>query len=162
MPERQTSAASRALPPAGYWRAMSQANVEIVRSGFRAFNERNFDAVLANFADDVEWRLIGGFADLMGAEFKGHEAMRRFLNDWDEYLGGEAEIETVLEANDRVVVIVRSVAAGGRSGAPAAMRWGQVYRFRHGQISAVDNYYVASEALEAVGLSEQDAHTHSS
>jgi len=28
------------------------------------------DALLANFADDVNWRLIGGFADLMGPEFK--------------------------------------------------------------------------------------------
>jgi ketosteroid isomerase-like protein len=133
---------------------MSQENVEIVRQGFHAFNERDFDALLANFAEDVEWRLIGGFADLMGAEFRGRATVGRFLTDWVENLGGRGEVETVLEVDDRVVVIVRSVGAGGTSGAPATLRWRQVYTFRHGQISAVDNYYEASEALEAVGLSE--------
>jgi ketosteroid isomerase-like protein len=44
--------------------------------------------------------------------------------------------------------------AGGRSGAPAEFRWGQVYSFRDGLISAVDNYYEASDALRAVGLQE--------
>jgi ketosteroid isomerase-like protein len=133
---------------------VSRENAEIVRRLFHAGNRRDFAAMLANAADDVEWRLIGGFADLMGAEFKGHDGVRRFFKDWNEYLpGGQAEIETVLEANDRVVVIVRTVAAGGRSGAPAAMRWGQVYTFRDRQISSIDNYYNPNEALEAVGLS---------
>jgi hypothetical protein len=34
------------------------------------------------------------------------------------------------------------------------LRAGQIYSFRGRQISAVDNYYDASEALEAVGVSE--------
>jgi hypothetical protein len=34
------------------------------------------------------------------------------------------------------------------------IRSGNVYFFRDGKISAVDSYYEASEALEAVGLSE--------
>jgi hypothetical protein len=52
-------------------------------------------------------------------------------------------------------VIARAVGAGDASGTPVALRGGQVYTFRDGLISAVDNYYEASEALEAVGLSEQ-------
>jgi ketosteroid isomerase-like protein len=50
---------------------MSQENVEIVRRAFRAFNDRDVDAMLANRSDDVELRLIGGFADLMGTEVMG-------------------------------------------------------------------------------------------
>jgi len=34
---------------------------------------------LANLTDDVEWRLIGGFADLMGSEFRGPEEVRQLL-----------------------------------------------------------------------------------
>jgi ketosteroid isomerase-like protein len=37
---------------------------------------------------------------------------------------------------------------------PTTIRSGNVYFFRDGKISAVDSYYEASEALEAVGLSE--------
>jgi ketosteroid isomerase-like protein len=63
-------------------------------------------------------------------------------------------IETVLEAGQRVVVIVRTEGTGDSSGTPASMRWGQVYTFRDQQIVAVDNYYEPKQALEAVGLSE--------
>ena len=134
---------------------MSRENVELVRRGYQAFNDRDLDAMVGNFTEDVEWRLIGGFADLMGAEFSGHDAVRHFVDDWLENLGGRAEIESILEAGDRVLVIARSVGVGGASGAPAEMRWGQVYSFRDGQVSAVDNYYEASDALNAVGLTEE-------
>ena len=50
---------------------MSQENVEIVRRAHQAFNDRDLDALLASFTDDAEWRLIGGFADLIGTEFRG-------------------------------------------------------------------------------------------
>ena len=36
----------------------------------RAFNERDLDA-LSYYAEDVEFRLIGGFADLAGREPEG-------------------------------------------------------------------------------------------
>jgi ketosteroid isomerase-like protein len=133
---------------------MSRENVERVRQGFQAYMDRDLEALLAGFTDDAEWRLIGGFADLMGSEFRGREALRAFFSDWMENLGGRAEIESVLEVEDRVVAIVRSVGVGGVSGAPATMRWGQVYSFKEGRVSAVDNYYEADEALAAVGLQE--------
>jgi hypothetical protein len=39
---------------------MSQRNVELVRSAFQAFNDRDWDAIPVLFTDDVVWRLIGG------------------------------------------------------------------------------------------------------
>ncbi len=133
---------------------MSERNVEMVRAGFQAYADRDLDALMGNFADDVEWRLIGGFADLMGEEFKGQAALRRFFVDWVANLGGSGEVETVLEAGEKVVAVVRTMGAGGSSGAPAEMRWGQVYTFRDGLIASVDNYYEPNEALAAVGLTE--------
>jgi ketosteroid isomerase-like protein len=109
---------------------------------------------LATYTDDVEWRLIGGFVDLMGNELRGREAVRRFFDDWIENLGGRAEMKALLEANDQVVLVMSMAGAGGASCAPVTQRVGQVYSFRDGPISAVDNYWEANEALEAVGLSE--------
>jgi ketosteroid isomerase-like protein len=133
---------------------MSQENMELVRRAFQAFNDRDWDAIPVLFTDDVEWRLIGGFADVMGSEFKGHAGLRQWLTDWVENLGVQSEIETWFAVDDRVAVITRALAAGGTSGTPATLRSGQVYSFRDGQISAVDNYYEVSDVLAAVGLSE--------
>jgi len=133
---------------------MPGEKIEIVRRSFEAFNDRDVDTMLADWADDVVMRLVGGFADLMGAEFHGHEGVRTWMNDWVGNLQVRAEIETIFEAGDRVVVIARAVGAGDASGAPVELRAGQVYSFRGRQISAVDNYYDANAALEAVGVSE--------
>ena len=133
---------------------MSQENVEIVRRSIQAFNARDVDTMLQHWADDVTMRLIGGFADVMGAEFKGHEGVRHWVDEWVGNLGVEAEIQAIHDAGDRVVVIAVAAGAGEASGAPVELRAGQVYTFRDGLISAVDNYYEASAALDAVGLSE--------
>ena len=133
---------------------MSQENVEVVRRAFRSFNDRDFDVLLACYTDDVEWRLFGGFADLMGSEFRGRDALRRWFTDWIDNLGVRAEIEALREVEDQIVVVTRTVGAGGASGARATDRGGQIYSFRDGLISAVENYYEPNQALEAAGLRE--------
>jgi ketosteroid isomerase-like protein/rhodanese-related sulfurtransferase len=132
--------------------AMPGEKLELVRRSFRAFNERDVDVMLADWADDVEMRLVGGFAGLMGAEFSGHEGVRTWLEDWLGSVEVRAEIESIFEAGDQVVVIARATGAGGSSGAPAELRAAQIYSFRDGKVSAVANYYDPSEALKAVGL----------
>jgi ketosteroid isomerase-like protein len=138
---------------------MSQENVAIVLRAFEAFNDRDVDAMLADWSEDVEMRLVGGFADLMGSEFKGQEGVRRWFNDWVGSLDVRAEIESIVDADDRVVVIARVVGSGDASGAPVALRGGQIYSFRDGRISVVTNFYEPSEALEAAGLSQRDVGT---
>jgi len=133
---------------------MSQENVEVVRRAFQAFADQDLDGALADFTEDVEWRLIGGFADLMGSEFRGPEEVRSFMLELGENLGWGTTAESIREAGERVLVIVRTAGVGGASGASASRRWGQVYAFRDGRVSAVDNYFEAREALEAAGLRE--------
>jgi len=128
--------------------------VELVHRAFQAFNERDLDALMAMHAKDVKWRLIGGFASMAGPEFTDRAEVRRWFSEWIENLGSQLEIENILEADDLLVVIVRAVAVGSASGAPATLRFGQIWRFRDGQISAVDSYYEAADALKAVGLEE--------
>jgi ketosteroid isomerase-like protein len=135
-------------------------NVELVRRAFQAFNDRDFDAMWLIWADDFLLRQIGGFAALSGAERRGADA-REWLRDWIDTVGGRIEVESILEAEDQVLAIMNVAATGTASGAPATMRIGQVFSFRGGQISAVDSYYEASEALKAVGLSERDAQAES-
>jgi len=64
------------------------------------------------------------------------------------------ELEEVFEATDLVVLIASAVASGAASGAPATVRFGQVFTFHEGKMIVVDGYWEAREAVEAVGLRE--------
>jgi ketosteroid isomerase-like protein len=132
---------------------LSQENLEVVRDLMRGFNDRD-ENVISHYAEDADYRLIGGFAGMAGQTIKGREAILRFAFELIENLGARFEVERLFEANDRVVLIAKTVGAGEASGAPITQRWGQVYTFQDGKVIAVDNYWHAKEALEAVGLSE--------
>ncbi len=133
---------------------MSEENVEIVRRVVQAFNERDFPTAESAYTEDIVLRHIGGMDALIGTEFRGRDAV---VNSWREVIdtvGGRGEIEMIREVSDRVVVIVNAALMGTKSGVPVTMRFGQVYSFREGNISLIDSYYSADDALKAVGLEE--------
>jgi ketosteroid isomerase-like protein len=133
---------------------MSQENVEIVRRAVQAFNERDFPAIESGYAEDVVLRHIGGMDALIGTEFRGRDAVVNSMREVIATVGGRGEIEMIREVSDRVVVIVNAALMGTKSGVPVTMRFGQVYSFREGNISLIDSYYSADDALQAVGLEE--------
>ncbi len=133
---------------------MSQENVEIVHQVLEAWNRRDFDEAVRVAHEDVELHFIGGFADLIGEEFDGREGLIRFWRDMLETIGGEVALESTLDAGERVAVITTVEGAGAESGAPARLRFGQVWSFRDAKVIRVDFYYEPSEALEAAGLRE--------
>jgi ketosteroid isomerase-like protein len=133
---------------------MSEENVEVVRAAIDAWNRRDFDSLRNRVHEDVELHLIGGFADLAGAEFRGRDAVFQFWHDLIGTVGGEFEVEAAHQAGDRVVTIATISGAGGTSGVPIDTRFGQVWSVREGKVSRMDSYYRESEALEAAGLEE--------
>jgi ketosteroid isomerase-like protein len=133
---------------------MSQENVDLVRRTAQAFNERDIPALESIFSEDFVFRLIGGFADLMGTEFRGQDAYFTWMREWLDTLAGRLEIVTIREVDDRVLAIGTVVVAGTVSGTPATHRFGQVHSFRGGRINEIDAYYAVDDALKAVGLTE--------
>lgn len=131
---------------------MSQENVEIVHQVLEAWNRRAFDDAVRVAHEDVELHFIGGFADLIGEEFDGREGIVRFWRDILGTLGGQVTVEATLDAGERVAIISTVEGAGAESGAPAELRFGQVWTFRDGKVIRVDFYYEPNEALEAAGL----------
>jgi ketosteroid isomerase-like protein len=133
---------------------MSQENVDAVQAIFEAWNRRDFDAAIRDTHEDVELHFVGGFADVMGEEWKGRESLLRFWRDWLGTIGGYLALESALDIGDRVVVIGTMEAVGEASRAPSAIRFGQVWRFHGGKVVRIDGYYDPLAALEAAGLSE--------
>jgi ketosteroid isomerase-like protein len=77
---------------------MSQENIDVVRAVFEAWNRRDFDAAVRHVRDDVELHFIGGFAEVMGTEWKGRDGLLRFWRDWLGTIGGHLALESTLGA----------------------------------------------------------------
>src|SRR6476620_10008774 len=101
---------------------MSQENVEIVRRAFDEWNRRDFDSLRDLFHEEVELHFIGGFADLVGTELRGRDAVFRFWRDLIGTLGGEFELGAADNAGGRVVTIATLRGVGGTSGVPSEIR----------------------------------------
>lgn len=137
---------------------MSQENVDIVRRALAATSSYppDFDTVNALYHPD---HVLTSDYGVEGTTYRGMAGYQRSLADmnaaWDEW---RQEVEDVLDGDGGVVVILRLKARGKGSGAPVDRRWALVVKLRDGKIVASHAYLEPSKALEAVGLSEQDAH----
>jgi ketosteroid isomerase-like protein len=149
---------------------MSQENVERLRADAEAFragtSESDREAMIAKLADrwdpDIEVELAGGpVLDLSGV-YRGTDAVRQFWREWLaawETLQFEYEL---VDAGERIVELFDLRVRGRSTGIEVPfgkVAW--VYTFRDGLIVHMKFYVSQSEALEAVGLSERDAHADS-
>ena len=139
---------------------MSQENVEIIRRGYERFAASAGAGGTA--APDFVWDMskFRGWPEQQ--TYEGAEGARAFLRDWiaawDEW---EIEVEALHDAGDKVVAIVRQRGRSKTSGLPVEMAFGQVWTIRDGKSARMEMYADPAEALEAAGLSEQDAHADS-
>ena len=82
-------------------------NVEIVRRGYKAFQEGGVEAILEFLDPGIEWHMSAVFTHTPRV-FRGHEGVRevfRFFEELIEDLG--ADPHQFIEAGDRVIVPVR-------------------------------------------------------
>jgi hypothetical protein len=136
---------------------MSQANVEVVRAVFDAWNGGELGDVAAFAAEGIEWLEVEGRPVAEpGAELRGNATVRSMLESlfdaWESY---RLEPEEIRDAgDDRVVAILQEIARGRASGAEVASRWGYLITLRDGKVVRVEAYREARQALEAAGLVE--------
>jgi ketosteroid isomerase-like protein len=138
---------------------MSQENVEIVRSMWNAFLGDDPGKGLAFCHPDIEW---DGTNLPDGRIARGREALvehaMRWAEMWDDW---KMEPQRFIDAGgDKVVLIFRET---GRSESGLVMdeRHAELYNVRDGKVIYRKGFSDPAEALEAVGLSEQDAHADS-
>jgi ketosteroid isomerase-like protein len=140
---------------------MSQENVEVVRDAFQTFSAEGIEAALAFYAPDCVWYPTDRW--LEGSAYRGHDGMRRlqaaFSENFDDF---RFEVHDIRDAQDRVVALIDMTGRIRHSGAEVSQRLGFVVSgFRDGTFRDVRAFPSWHEALEAVGLSEQDAHADS-
>jgi ketosteroid isomerase-like protein len=133
---------------------MSRENVEVVLNAFRAFRERDDEALFANYAPGIVWDL-SGYPWAEQPLHHGHDGLRQFFRGWLEgFEDYECHALDPLTAGERVVVTVEERAKGRRSGAPIERRHAQIWTLREGKVVRIQSLASRAEALEAVGLGE--------
>jgi ketosteroid isomerase-like protein len=150
---------------------MSQENVELVRGLWEPF--KGMDNTAIDWDDEAIREMTERFwspdIELRWSRrapearvYQGREAVinafREWLESFSEYYNEPLDF---IEVGDRVVVPNRQWGIGSTSGIRVEDEFTWVYEIRDSQIARVDEYDTLEEALEAVGLSEQDAHADS-
>ena len=138
---------------------MSRENVEVVRGLYEAWNRSGGVPPLELIDPAIEAEVVDGL-DL--TIYQGHAGVSDLLESfWDLFEGHHIEVEECIPAGDAVVVTAHYYGRGRASGAEVDMRAWHVWSLRGGKAVRWRVFNTSLEALEAVGLSEQDAHAGS-
>jgi ketosteroid isomerase-like protein len=130
---------------------MSQENVEIVRSIYEAWAENRSAAPFME--RDLEY--VNPPNAVEPGTRIGRHHFRTVLEIFPDM---HFEIERYIDAGDDVVVIAKQFGRGSTSGVETETRQGYVWTVAEGKAIRFRWFNTAAEALEAVGLSELDAH----
>ena len=139
---------------------MSQENMEGIERAYEAMSRLDAEEMVALCEPDVEFRSRIASADDL--TYRGHDGVRDYIASLAEVFEWvRTEPLDVVEESDRAVVCNRFRARGRQSGVEVEERFFQALRFRDGKVLWWAFYPSKTEALEAVAMSEQDAHANS-
>ena len=138
---------------------MSQENLDLVRSIYAALEHG--DRAPAELIDpDFEW-IPDESHTLAQGPIRGRENVERYFEDLAEMLQPHVKLEEAVEKGDQVMAFVHVRGRGQESGVELDVRTAHLWTFRSGRAVRSEVYADRRKALEAVGLSEQDAHADS-
>jgi ketosteroid isomerase-like protein len=133
--------------------------LEIVKAVVDAFNRQDWDAALQYGAPGAEMdfsRALGPYRGIYALD-----QVRPFVADFAATFESiRLELDQLIEAGERVVLL-GTIHFRGRDGIEATASAIQSWTVRDGAIERMVMYQQREEALEAVGLLEQDTHADS-
>jgi ketosteroid isomerase-like protein len=138
---------------------MSQENVEIVRRAIGAWNRRDLKAWLDSFHPEAELDWSRSRGPLKGL-YHGHAGIESFWGDWTSFEAVQLEAHDFIDGGSEVVV-PNTGHVRARQDIEVVARSTFVFTLENGQITRLRMFQDHAEALEAVGLSEQDVHADS-
>lgn len=128
-----------------------EANVDLVRAGYDAFNRRDFDAALELGHESITWR---PFFSVETEELVGKEEILAAWKRQTEAMDIRIELHEIRAIDDtRVLAEGKWTGRGAGSGAYLEQRNVQLFTVLDGKLSSVETYTSQEEALEAAGLS---------
>ena len=103
------------------------------------------------------------FQAMMRPDLRDHVSGGTGPQIWDEVWGTDSYIRPVelIDLGARIVMLTQAPMRARASGVPLTEEFASVSTLKDGRVIHIQEYYDHAEALEAVGLSEQDAHADS-
>ena len=135
---------------------MSQENVEIIRSVYRATDPRPlFDLLDEEVEIDFSTHPLPDLPVSVDGKDAAVNWWRHYWGTWDEYI--VEPIEFIDAGEGRVVVVQRERGRGRGSGVPFEFPAAVVWTLRAGKVAKVQFHSAREQALESLGLSEQES-----
>jgi ketosteroid isomerase-like protein len=143
---------------------MSEENVEIVKRFYECWSRGDLWALPELYSDDVEFVWSAKLASLgEGGPFRGREggiqAMRGIFEAFENL---RIHSKRLVDSGDHVIASVIYRAQSKSTGVPVEAGLVHVWTLRGGKVTRLHIFDELDEALEAAGLSEEDARSGSS
>jgi uncharacterized protein len=139
---------------------MSQENVEIVRRMYEAWNRSRGTPPFELIDPGIELE-VSADGPIDGT-YRGHAGVSEFLDGfWSNFDEHRIDVVECISAGRDVIAILRYYGRGRASGAEVDGPGSHVWTLRDGKAVRWRILTTRAEALEAVGLSERDAHEDS-
>ena len=130
-----------------------QANIELVKKAYDAFQKGDINGVLALADPDVDWKL----PDMEGIPFSGS---RRGLGEVAEFFRQVDELMQLrsftprefIAQGDRVIVLGYYDWVIRKTGATLGAEWVHSFTIRNGKLIALEEFTDTAKVLEAFGL----------
>jgi uncharacterized protein len=123
--------------------AVGKRNLEVVREMLDDYIRGDYEAALPAFTQDVE--VVTALERFHGPAGVVKE-VRRWEEMWTDY---RFEIEGLIDAGDKVVLLYHQVGKAKESGVEIDERAGWVYTLREGKIARVEMFQDREAALRA-------------
>ena len=133
---------------------MSQENVEMLRKGIAAWNQRDADLWLSYAAPEIEW-LPAGPAAVDSTVYRGYEdCARGFAAVWETWAVFQFQEREVRDLGDSVLWLGRVTMHGTASGVELDQEFAFHGVLSNGKFTRVQAFLSWQQALKAVGLAE--------
>jgi ketosteroid isomerase-like protein len=130
---------------------VADENVELVRRGFEAMNERGVDGVLPLVHPEFEVTTPASLAAEPDT-YRGHEGVRRWFDSFYEAVDEiRFEAQEYRAVGERVVVPFTMRVRGRTTGIEAEQSAVQVWELREGKAFRMQLYATVDEAMRALG-----------
>jgi uncharacterized protein len=135
----------------GILRRVSRSNRELARSAFRAFEQRDMNAIEELCTPDIEFDWSRRLLD--PTMTRGYDGIRRFFEEvdgiFDEIVFEEEEI---IEFGDQVLVVTTGRFRGRSSGVDVTAHGANLWTIRDGKLARFRFYQTKEDALKDLAL----------
>jgi ketosteroid isomerase-like protein len=126
-----------------------ERDVEKIEELYRAQQKRDIRSILMLMSEVVE--IIQASELPWGGHYTGHDGVKKFLTKLTEHIDSQVQVERMIDAGDKVVVVGRTVGSARKTKLEFDLPIVHVWTMREGQVIRFEPYIENATMLVALG-----------